>query len=266
MRYQRIGLRSRLVIVSGILFVLLFPQEGAAGVEIIYTVYPTFGVEVTVKIYGKITSEDYKHLDRALIEGKKLSASMNLPFYDAALELTLNSPGGEVQAAMSIGRWARRRQAVATVEQGECSSACVLILAGAVDRLIERGGKIGIHRSFIEGLKPNLPYEDVRRLMVQMQEQIESYLREMDIPISLLEEMKSIPPGKIRYLTPAEQERFRLSGRDPAYEEQLDAQEASRFGISREEYYRRTARIKQVCPPPGKGYGKCRREVLEGKR
>jgi hypothetical protein len=60
----------------------------------------------------------------------------------------INSRGGSVAAAMAIGRIFRHETAWLGVD-GDCISACVLILAGAVDRQIGRTAVIGIHRPYL---------------------------------------------------------------------------------------------------------------------
>jgi ATP-dependent protease ClpP protease subunit len=58
----------------------------------------------------------------------------------------LNSLGGSVSDAMAIGNIIRNAGYFTAVYEGdECSSACVLVLAGGVSR-IASWGKIGIHR------------------------------------------------------------------------------------------------------------------------
>jgi hypothetical protein len=60
----------------------------------------------------------------------------------------INSQGGDVNAAIAIGRMFRKERAHLQVnENSVCISACVLILAGAVERPVS--GAIGIHRPYL---------------------------------------------------------------------------------------------------------------------
>ena len=93
-----------------------------------------------------------------------------------------------------------------------------------------------------------------------------AYFREMDIPPTLLEEMKSIPPNRVRYLSSAELQRYRLLGSDPVYQETSDLREAGRYGVSRQEYYRRKARADTVCRQGTVVELDCWEEVLRGKK
>ncbi len=57
----------------------------------------------------------------------------------------LNSPGGDLESAISIGRIVRAQSLGTDVaHQDSCASACIFILAAGVDR--SAYGKIGIHR------------------------------------------------------------------------------------------------------------------------
>jgi len=63
------------------------------------------------------------------------------------LHVDANTRGGEVFAAMEIGRLLRRESAAFHVSRSaECSSACVFALMGATARSVAPGGRVGIHR------------------------------------------------------------------------------------------------------------------------
>lgn len=63
----------------------------------------------------------------------------------------LNSPGGRSYEAEKIGQIVRSNELDVAVE-GECSSACTLILLSGERRSLEAGGRIGFHRPFYDGL------------------------------------------------------------------------------------------------------------------
>src|SRR3978361_752506 len=60
----------------------------------------------------------------------------------------INSRGGSVAAAIAIGRMFRRENAWIGVN-GVCFSACVFMLAGAVDRQTGKLDQVGIHRPYL---------------------------------------------------------------------------------------------------------------------
>lgn len=98
-----------------------------------------------VKISGEIDGATTTKL-RRLLEELDLRS---LPGIDdrGTTQVKLNSPGGSVEEAMTIGRLFRRYRMGATVEPDAiCLSSCVLIYAGAVNRLgYNKKALIGIH-------------------------------------------------------------------------------------------------------------------------
>lgn len=59
----------------------------------------------------------------------------------------LDSPGGDLDAAIKTGRIVRSWQGVTLVfDDGQCASACVLVLLGGVTRTV--AGNIGLHRPY----------------------------------------------------------------------------------------------------------------------
>jgi len=192
-------------------------------------------VKVEIVVVHTISAKDAESLDAGFTAAKQFANARRKEL--GRPHFVLGSPGGDVIAGMTIGRWARARGASAEV-LSECSSACVLILAGAVTRQVQRDGKIGIHRIHFRQLQPSATYGQVREKLSEVDKFLSEYLRDMDIPLSLMEEMKSVAPDQIRFLSRAELQRFRLVGTDPAYQELVDAREAARWGMSREEHYR----------------------------
>jgi len=219
-------------------------------------------VHLLVRITNIIASEDLAQLSRVFANATTEAKRQRKPI--SPVWFVLDTPGGDVRAAMQIGRWARKNDVTALVK-GECSSACVLILAGATSRQLLEDGRVGIHRTFFPTLDTSASYEQVRAQMRNADLEIAVYLQEMDVPVSLLEEMKSVPPNGIRYLTSAELDRLRLQGTDPVAQERVDARMAKRYGVSREEYYRRYDRARRLCTRPEVD-GKCIEAVLSGTR
>jgi len=220
-------------------------------------------VAVEIHVAGEIRESDIRELESGISAARQFAIARRKKAADP--HFVLNSRGGDVAAGAKIGSWARAQQASAEVE-AECSSACVLILAGAVHRRIKAIGKVGIHRIYFPGLKANATYAQVRDKMAGVDQFLTTYLREMDIPTSLLEEMKSVPSDSVRYLTALELQRYRLTGSDPAHQERADGQVASQYGLTREEYYRRKARVDAICREGTFMDLDCWEAVLKGKK
>lgn len=114
------------------------------------------------------------------------------------LHVDANTRGGEIFAAMEIGRLLRRESATLHVSRSaECSSACVFVLMGATARSVTPGGRVGIHR-------PSLGTAGSRTLVESMREQMVRYAEEMNVPRRIVDDMMATPNRRLRYLTPTE--------------------------------------------------------------
>jgi hypothetical protein len=142
----------------------------------------------------------------------------NNPFLD---RLTLWSPGGSAEEATKIGRLVRKAMLLTRAPEGSpdyginslfsddleqickgpecyCASACFLIWAAGIER---DGWSIGLHRPSIESTSfGNLPALQASRMYRSLLGDINSYLAEMEIPQSLIEEMTDTSSAGIRWL------------------------------------------------------------------
>jgi hypothetical protein len=190
----------------------------------------------------------------------------------------INSRGGNVAAAMAIGRMFRKENAWLGVK-GVCISACVLILAGAVDRQIGGSDVVGIHRPYF-GTTPQraVTADQVKSAYRAMLQDIRAYLREMNVAERLADDMLAVEPERVRVLTQAELKGYGLAGLDPAEQqrraienEARDVREAAQLGLDRAEYARRKALGESVCAYTSAGepvadypeFWKCKQRVLK---
>jgi hypothetical protein len=184
--------------------------------------------------------EGYQRTLARIAERTQLDCSQtNIP-------TALNSNGGDVRAALTLGRLFRDKNAFAIVRiDSECISACVFLLAGATRRLVV--GKVGIHRPYFSELDSGMSFQEVRALRDDLNESIASYFRDVDIPSDLLDEMLSVRPEEVHYLTSAELTRFRLNQMDPTSDELNTARVAEELGITSAELRERKARVLAQC-------------------
>lgn len=159
----------------------------------------------------------------------------------------VDSPGGNVAAAIEIGRLLREMRAWVIIPvNAKCYSACVFLLAGGTLR--NAFGQVGIHRPFGQSVG-DIDYADAQRSFDAIRSSARRYLAEMNLPDSLFEAMVNVPPQEIRLLSREEVAAFRLDGVDPVEQEVTDAKGAARYGISRLEYLERRERVKNQCRP-----------------
>lgn len=220
----------RITVASILLWLVAFPAQ-SAEIEFIScdnncSVYDGF-----LYINGEIETGDLyvvKH------EFRKSSSS------PSSLATFINSQGGDVYEAMRIGRWLRTKtDHIAVNKDARCLSACVLILAsGNIKHPI---GTIGIHRPYLTGRSKNDVRTDVRTLLNDTR----NYLDEMNVPVSLADEMFSTPPNEMKILSEQDLRTYRLDQADMVWGEETALDTATRLGISREEYMKRMQALKK---------------------
>lgn len=159
----------------------------------------------------------------------------------------LNSKGGDVDAAIQIGRHLRKLSAIAAVVgTDECLSACVFVLAGATQRLLSPAAAIGIHRPY--SLRTDIrDYGAAQKEHSRLAVTAKTYLEDMNLPTSLYDAMMRVPPESIRLLKRQELASFGLDQVDPVEQELLDGSEARKYGLSKLEYIRRKGEVSSVC-------------------
>jgi ATP-dependent protease ClpP protease subunit len=142
----------------------------------------------------------------------------------------LNSPGGDLDSAIAIGRIVRAQNLETDVPNwATCASACIFILCAGVDR--SAFGRIGIHRphysnDYFAGLGP----EEARKKYEQLESMTRDYLHEVGMPDSLFVSMMRVSSDKIQWLSNESIHNFGLDGIDPAYDEWLRAAYTQKFG------------------------------------
>jgi hypothetical protein len=202
--------------------------------------------EVQVLISGQITDEDVDGL--AVLASLLSSGRQRI----AGNSVRLASTGGDIDAAMKLGRQLRELGLFTYVGKGDrCMSACVFAFMGGERRLV--AGELGIHRPFFLSTR-DAPDRQVR--FRYMQKVLRDYIEELDFPASLYEAVMLVPPESIRVLGPEDLKRFYLEGISPSSEDIADAAAARRLNISMSEYLRRKAKA-PACSSFAPGVGHC---------
>ena len=125
------------------------------------------------------------------------------------VNVVLDSRGGNIWVAMSIGRIIRKYAFMTRVEaRASCVSACVYLLAAGEGRYV--GGRVGIHRPYL----PNDGVTSARAKKAQYEginAQTRQYFEEMGLPPSLYERLRRTPPDRVNWLTAHELATFGLT-------------------------------------------------------
>ncbi|RWC00591.1 MAG: hypothetical protein EOQ56_15035 [Mesorhizobium sp.] len=128
---------------------------------------------------------------------------------NASVAVTFQSPGGNIQKAMELGRLVRRL-GLKTVQfrAVECASACSLAFLGGVLRYAEPGA-IGVHKSSFSGDIP-MSTEDAVSGVQQMTAEIITYMIEMGVDPALLQLSLQYDSDDIRYLSKSEMAKYKV--------------------------------------------------------
>lgn len=215
-----------------------------------------------------ITPDDYANV-------VKMASLLQPRFHDKWKVLAkLDSTGGNVSAALKIGRFLRSKGAMAFIDEGAvCLSSCVYILAGAAYRAVS--GQVGIHRPY-EPNDQEISAAAQKDKYKKIEKDIVAYLQEMNIPKRLYDDSLFISPDRIKMLTANELQGYGLNVNDPYADEARTVTEAKKLGISRKEYAARKARSQKECDldsvsnetPKDKVISalNCQDAILEGRR
>ncbi len=184
----------------------------------------TRSAHFSIKISNTITKKDADDIAQRVGD-----------FDDADIWVYLNSSGGDVDAAMQIGRIIRKYGATVQVGKMECYSSCALIYIAGTTRL--SSGKIGLHRPYFASAPQN-PREIERQVPIMLQK-LKSYVQEMGVTDNSYQEMVNTQPTKMKLYLDAEIQRI-VPMNDPIDDEIITSYEAVLYGVSTAEIRRRS--------------------------
>jgi len=195
-------------------------------------------------IDGIIEKGDFRKFQLKVNEQKRLVESDGSIY--TGVSLHLNSQGGSVEEAIAIGRLVRENEMMTVVDKYmKCFSACIFVHIAGVNRFSI--GSIGIHRPYFYNIEGGLSTSQVRAKIEFLNNKIKDYLIEMDIPLSLLDAMRSVPPDSMKILNYDEIDLYRIDGEDATYDEREVSKGASERGITSSEYRKRLASLDDAC-------------------
>jgi hypothetical protein len=198
----------------------------AALAEVAVTRLDEKGRFCTIKLSGFISRADAARF-RDLIETLR-------PGFEV-LEVDLDSPGGDVVAALDIGQVVRREWLWTTVDDEDanikCASACVYIFAAGVKRIASPKSRLIIHRPYFDPqLFGQLAASEARKKYDDLSRQVQAYLFEMGMSENLFAQMMRVPSNGSRRLQYQEMQDMNLVGEDPGYMEWLRARNVVKYG------------------------------------
>jgi ATP-dependent protease ClpP protease subunit len=162
---------------------------------------------IDIAITGEITERDLAFF-----------RSQSKDFEFKRLYVQLNSLGGDVAAAMEIGRIIRSVDSWTTIPvEARCYSSCALIFIAGVVRW--NFGQLRLHRPYFAAAPPSR--EQIEKQMPVMRSAVKKYVEEMGIIYRGDKSEKIVPHT------------------DPTYDEISTSQSAQMHGVTTSEYRRR---------------------------
>lgn len=219
---------SRMIIL-GLYLVPLWAGEPARAAEL--TLYePDAEGYLSCSLYGSITSVDQEQLARFIALGCKT--------------LYLSSSGGDLRAAIALGRRIRQARMSVVVQKGKhCASACAFLYAGGVVRAPY--GPVMIHRPYLN--KSVASFSDTQKAFKEVSGLARQYLRDVNVSESLFDRMMTIPPEKSVSLTLDEMDALGLGFNDQVFMEFLDNQRAASAGMTKHNWLAKKKETADAC-------------------
>lgn len=129
--------------------------------------------------------------------------------------IRLNSPGGSVRDALSIGRKIRDSDFDTLMGANDiCLSACPYVLAAGVKRTIHEDAQVGVHQHYFgtnSALPAFLAVEDIQR----GQGEVMAYLNNMGLDPMIMRHALVTPPDEIYVLLPEQLTTYKMATETP---------------------------------------------------
>jgi ATP-dependent protease ClpP protease subunit len=178
-----------------------------------------------LKIFNTISKTDANYIAQHTTDFEQISTT----------SVILNSPGGDVDAAMRIGRILRKNEVfVSVADNAKCYSSCALIYIAGVNRI--NYGTVGLHRPYLATPQSR---QDIERQFPLILKQLKLYVEEMGITDNFYQEMVNTEPSDMKSYMGDNINRL-VPHIDPTYDEVQVSHQARRYGISPTEVRRRT--------------------------
>jgi ATP-dependent protease ClpP protease subunit len=175
-------------------------------------------VDLELLISGTITQQDAKAFQEVSAELERND------FY-----VYLDSKGGDVLAAMQIGRLIRKYEGFTQIQWSrKCYSSCALIFIAGVSRVISAtGGELGLHRPYLASAPQSR--EAVEKQVPLILSQVKQYVAEMGITENFYQQMVNTEPSQI--VVYGRYSKF-IPEYDPVYQEVEISYRARSYGVT----------------------------------
>ncbi|MCA0927154.1 Clp protease/crotonase-like domain-containing protein [Ruegeria profundi] len=97
-----------------------------------------------ISIDGPLERSTFRAINAAMLE------SMSAGVFTDRMVFILNSPGGDLDGAY-LSALGMHGATTVILEDGQCASACTILFAAGENRVIAKGGLLGIHSAYYSG-------------------------------------------------------------------------------------------------------------------
>jgi len=193
-------------------------------------------------ITGQITIDDITTLDNYILNNK-------------IYEVVLNSPGGDLDAALKMGDILYNipdgsgvdEPYLPNVRAEYCASACVFILASSRSRLVTDRDRIVVHAPYT--LDVDKDFDSVKKTLGSLKIRAIKQFERSGVSDSLWNLMSSVGSQDGRQLTIDELRRTGLADSDPVWLDYVKSKDAKRKGMTKQEYLKYLRWIKEEDAP-----------------
>src|SRR6266849_4645526 len=131
--------------------------------------------------------------------------------------VALNSPGGSVADALTMGRLIRERKFATEVEAGKyCASSCPLVFAGGVERRAGDRAAIGVHQVATAISATSGPPRDEMSVAQKISARCQRYLSDMGVSLQVWVHAMETPHDKLFVFKPDELKSLNIVTAAPA--------------------------------------------------
>jgi len=124
---------------------------------------------------------------------------------DYVKTVVLNSPGGSVADALTMGRLIREKKFATEVEAGKyCASSCPLMFAGGVERRAGDKAAIGVHQVAAVSSAANGPPRDEMNVAQKISARCQRYLSDMGVSLQVWVHAMETPHDRLFVFKPDE--------------------------------------------------------------
>ena len=171
-----------------------------------------------VDITGTITNRDAEQFQ---------DISKELEYANVVI-VDLDSTGGDLSAAIRIGRLVRKYEVWTSIpHSGKCYSSCALIFIAGVQRSSD--GELGVHRPYVSSAPQG--GETLEKQIALKLSMIKSYIGEMGVSNGFYQQMVNTEPSQmVIYAKNDYKAMFPLE--DPVHDEMMTTRLARKYGVT----------------------------------